>query len=180
MLRVGIGSTNPAKINAVRAAFEMLEWAAEVTGIDMESGVSAQPFSDEETILGAVLRAKSVMAAGNSEYDYGIGLEGGVVETPHGLFLCNWGAVADRQGKVGIGGGHRVQLPPAIVESLYNGEEMKTVIDRLIGDKDIHQKEGTIGVLTHNRITRQSMFRDVVICALARFLNPELYREGGD
>lgn len=175
MLRVAIGSKNPAKINAVRMAFEMMGMEAEVTGINVESGVPDQPFSDEETVRGAVTRARNVLAQG--DFDYGIGLEGGVTETPYGLFMCNWGAVADRDGNVGIGGGHRVQLPSQIAKPLYQGEELGVVMDRLTGASELHKREGAIGVLTQKHIPRHLMFRDVVICAFARFLNPEYYTE---
>jgi len=85
MLRVAVGSKNPAKIKAVHAAFERMQMEVEVVGIDVPSGVAAQPFSDEETITGAVNRAKAVIG----DFDYGIGLEGGVAESSFGLFLCN-------------------------------------------------------------------------------------------
>lgn len=62
MLRVAIGSKNPAKVGAVKLAFDTMGIAAEIVGVEVESGVSAQPFSDEETIQGAVQRAKAIMA----------------------------------------------------------------------------------------------------------------------
>lgn len=173
MLKVGIGSKNPAKIEAVRAAFALVGYEAEVIGIEVPSGVSDQPFSDEETLKGAMNRAKAVLEAG--DFDYGIGLEGGVKETLAGAFVCNWGAIAARTGEVGIGGGHQVLLPDGIVEQLKLGRELGNVIDEWIGKTDIKKKEGTIGILTKNHITRTIMFRDVVICALARFLQPSLY-----
>lgn len=177
-MRIAVGSQNPAKIGAVRTAFETMDLVVEVIGIDVSSGVHNQPFSDAETIQGAVTRAKNVLAnppVDGHAYDYGIGLEGGVVETPFGLFVCNWGAVANRDGIVGIGGGHRIELPQAIAEHLHRGEELGNVIDEWAGGHDIKKKEGTIGILTGNHITRQTMFRDVVICAFSRFLNPHFY-----
>src|SRR5690606_24422552 len=106
-----------------------------------------------------------------------IGLEGGVVETPFGLCVCNWGAVVSREGVIGIGGGHRVLLPHAIAQELHKGVELGSVIDTWAGGHEIKKKEGTIGILTDNHITRVSMFRDVVICAFSRFLNPAFYEE---
>lgn len=179
MMRVAVGSANRVKVKAVESALEQMGIQAEVVGFDVESGVSNQPFSDEETIQGAVNRARAALKqeAGHiSEFDFGIGLEGGVVDTPHGMFVCNWGAVVDRDGTVGIGGGHRVLLPEPIAEQLRKGEELGKVIDPFVGKHDIRSKEGTIGILTANHITRQSMFRDVVICAYARFMNPQLYK----
>lgn len=178
MMRVGVGSQNPSKITAVRTAFEKMGFDTEVVGVEVHSGVADQPFSNEDTMRGAVNRARQVLDTPEGErFDYGIGLEGGVVETSYGLFVCNWGAVADRTGIVGIGGGHQVQLPHAIAEPLHKGEELGDVIDKWAGGHDIKKKEGTIGILTGNHITRVTMFRDVVICAFSRFLNPQFYEE---
>lgn len=177
-MRVAVGSQNPAKIGAVRAAFVQMGFHVNVVGREVESGVANQPISDEETIRGAVNRALSaVHPADGQPFDFGVGLEGGVVETPFGWFVCNWGAIANDAGIVGIGGGHRVQLPQALVDSLHKGEELGTIIDQWTGGKDIKKKEGTIGILTNNHLTRQSMFRDVVVCAFTRFLNPHFYEE---
>lgn len=196
-MQIAVGSKNPAKVDAVRLACHDLQLGGTVVGIAVDSGVSKQPFSDEETITGAINRAHAVLqqmrvqrseshdAEGFAHTElhraygeplaYGIGLEGGVVETPHGLFVCNWGAVVRSDGAVGIGGGHRVQLPPAVAEQLYRGEELGTVMDEWTGARNLKQREGAIGVLTDNRITRAAMFRDVVICAFAPFVNPEYY-----
>lgn len=176
MLRVAVGSTNPVKIKAVCSAFAKMGLDAEVTGVEVDSKVSEQPFSDEETIEGAINRARAALkSAQGAPFDYGIGLEGGVVQTPYGMFVCNWGAVVNAREVTGIGGGHRVLLPPALVDGLNKGEELGDVIDVWAGGKNIKKKEGTIGILTGNHITREAMFHDVVITAFTRFLFPEYY-----
>ncbi len=68
-----VGSKNPTKIQAVRNVFPELELSSR----EVPSKVSAQPFSDEETRIGAVNRAKAC-AAGSADA-IGIGLEGGVM-----------------------------------------------------------------------------------------------------
>ncbi|GBF11101.1 inosine/xanthosine triphosphatase [Tepidibacillus sp. HK-1] len=179
VLHIGVGSKNPAKIEAVRSAFAEMGFEAEVIGLDVESQVSEQPFSDEETIQGAINRANNVMFAEKELhfFDYCIGLEGGVIESPFGMFLCNWGVVVDKEGNVGIGGGLRVQLPEEIANHLRMGKELGDIIDDFTGKHNVKKKEGTIGILTNQLITRKDMFRDVTISAFARFLNPQLYEE---
>ncbi|RKD21141.1 hypothetical protein BEP19_15200 [Ammoniphilus oxalaticus] len=168
MIRVAVGSKNPAKLRAVEAAFRRMGIAAEVVGVTVPSGVSSQPFSDNETLTGAINRAKAAISNG---YDFAIGLEGGVVETPpYGLFLCNWGAIIDQIGEIGVSGGHRLQLPEEIAKELRKGHELGTVIDRWANGANIHKNEGTIGILTRNQIRREQVFEDVVICAYAKFI----------
>jgi len=176
MFKIGIGSNNPSKIEAARLAYKKMEMEADIIGIEVDSNVSEQPFSDEETMEGAVNRAENVMTQ-MSDLDYAIGLEGGVVETPYGMFLCNWAAIIDKDGNLGIGGGQRVQLPEQIVESLKMGRELGEVIDLVTGKLDVKKNDGTIGILTNNYVTRSSMFSDAIICAYSRFLHPKLYQE---
>lgn len=172
-MRIAVGSTNPAKIKAVHQAFHDLGYRAEIIPLNVPSGVSPQPFSDEETIQGAVNRAQNALVhpSGRQPFDYGIGLEGGVKKTPHGLFLCNWGAVACRSGTVGIGGGLQIRLPDFLAAEVAKGKELGDVIEAWSGRTGVRSREGAIGMLTHNRITRMSMFRDTVICAFSRFMN---------
>ncbi|MGD6950116.1 DUF84 family protein, partial [Bacillus mobilis] len=72
-MKIIIGSKNPAKIGAVEAIFN--ESGIEVDSVDVPSGVSDQPFTDDETIKGAVQRAELALKEGGG--DIGIGLEGG-------------------------------------------------------------------------------------------------------
>ncbi|MBO8173239.1 MAG: inosine/xanthosine triphosphatase [Bacillaceae bacterium] len=170
IIRVGVGSRNPAKTEAVKEAFKQMGYEVILSSIPVPSGVSSQPFSDEETMRGAVNRANAVMQLAREEpLDFAVGLEGGVVETPCGYFVCNWGAICDREGKLGIGGGIRIQLPDTVVRYLKKGAELGEAMDVLSQKRETGKQEGAIGILTGNAITRRSMFRDVVICAFARF-----------
>ncbi|RXT04870.1 inosine/xanthosine triphosphatase [Ammoniphilus sp. CFH 90114] len=168
MLRIAVGSQNPAKLEAVRNAYHIMGRSIELVGLEVPSGVSSQPKSDEETIHGALNRARAALLETNS--DYGIGLEGGIAETPYGMFLCNWGAIASRSGEYGVAGGLRILLPEEVAIGIRQGKELGDVIDEWAGGKDIKKKEGTIGILTQNHITRSKMFQDVVMCAFSKFL----------
>src|SRR5438105_616451 len=53
---VAVGTTNPAKLAAVDSAIRRIWPTALVTGINVDSGVRAQPLSDEEAICGATNR----------------------------------------------------------------------------------------------------------------------------
>ncbi len=97
-MHIFTGSTNPVKINAVVSAASETWPEVQVTGVDVSSGVSDQPRSDQETERGAINRAKAALETGlfnitqssqesdattsvpfSSENTYlGIGLEGGV------------------------------------------------------------------------------------------------------
>ena len=78
--------------------------------------------------------------------------------------------MVNQKGEIGIGGGHRLQLPEEVAIKLRAGNELGDIIDQWSGGTNIRRREGTIGVLTHNHITRAKMFEDVVICSFARFM----------
>lgn len=170
-MQIAVGSTNPAKQKATKWAFDLIGIEHSIVGIDVPSGVSSQPLSDEETLQGAINRAQATLGAG--AYDLGIGLEGGVLETEHGMMLCNWCAIASREdGRLAIGGGVRILLPDAIARGVRVGIELGTMIDEWAGSTGISKGEGTIGILTQGKISRAQMFRDSVICAYSRLIYP--------
>ena len=91
-MKVVVGSKNKTKVGAVEKVWK----DAEITSLSVPSGVAAQPFSDEETMQGAINRAKRALEEGEAQI--GIGLEGGVMKTEYGLFMCR-GALATSDGK---------------------------------------------------------------------------------
>ena len=158
---VGIGTTNKAKIKAVQGGFaELIKEEVHFDSFKTESGVSEQPFSDEETMQGAINRASEVLEMSNG--DIGIGLEGGVVSTENGLFLCNWGALAEKGEEPIIAGGARILLPDAIAKRLLKGEELGPVMDDYCQSEGIRQHEGAMGIFTKGAVNRDEMFKHTV------------------
>ncbi|MEH7353683.1 DUF84 family protein [Neobacillus drentensis] len=157
-MKIIIGSKNPAKINAVKNSFAY-DHEAEFVSFDIPSGVNKQPFSDEETIQGAINRAVGALKKVNG--DIGIGLEGGVYEKSYGLLLCNWGAIAARNMDPIIAGGARFLLPEEVAARLRNGEELGPVMDDYAKMKNVRKHEGAIGIFTNGMINRVDMFTHV-------------------
>lgn len=151
-----IGSKNPTKIEAVMNAFS---GEYEFHSLDVPSGVSEQPFSDEETIKGAINRANNALHLGHG--DIGIGLEGGVQESSYGLLLCNWGALVLKGQPPLIAGGARILLPDEIAIRLRNGEELGPIMDTFTNKQNIRKKEGAVGIFTNGKMDRSAMFSHV-------------------
>ncbi|AIM15921.1 MULTISPECIES: DUF84 family protein [Neobacillus] len=165
-MKIIIGSKNPAKIDAVKNSFQSND--IEFISIDVPSGVSKQPFSDEETIQGAINRATRALQQGNG--DIGIGLEGGVHQTSQGLFLCNWGALAAKGIQPIIAGGARLLLPEEVAERLKAGEELGPIMDDYANKKNVRTKEGAIGIFTNGMINRRNMFTHVTNLLVGQYL----------
>jgi inosine/xanthosine triphosphatase len=156
-MKVIIGSKNPAKITAVKNSFTHED---EFVTLDIPSGVSEQPFSDEETIKGAINRAIGALNQGNG--DIGIGLEGGVQETSYGLFICNWGALVTNEREPIIAGGARIPLPEEVAIRLRAGDELGPVMENYAKRKNVRKQEGAVGIFTSGMVNRSEMFTHVM------------------
>jgi inosine/xanthosine triphosphatase len=165
-MNIIIGSKNPVKIRAVKQVF--LGDQFEFKMMDVSSGVSEQPFSDQETIIGAINRAKNALSEGQGQI--GIGLEGGVHETEQGLFLCNWGALASFEESPIVAGGARILLPMEVANRLRKGEELGPVMDDYAKKQNISINEGAIGVFTNGLMNRADMFMHVTQLLFGQYL----------
>ncbi|HWO75432.1 MAG TPA: DUF84 family protein [Bacillus sp. (in: firmicutes)] len=164
-MKVAVGSSNPAKIGAVQKVLEQFQ--ADVIGVDVPSGVSDQPFSDQETLQGAIERAKN--AKNETKADIGIGLEGGVYEQGDQLYVCNWGALC-WDGGILTAGGARIPLPDAIAVKLREGQELGPVMDEYTQEKGIRYSKGAVGVFTSAWVTREEMFEQVVKLLVGQYI----------
>ncbi|MDC2864991.1 DUF84 family protein [Bacillus sp. BP-3] len=163
-MKVAVGSKNKVKINAVKQVLT----EAEIVSLAVPSHVSAQPFSDEETLQGASNRAKLALAEGKA--DIGIGLEGGVMHTDHGLFMCNWGALATKEGKLFTAGGARMKLPDEFIQPLEEGKELSEVMEDYTKQRDIRSNEGAIGIFTNNYVDRTDLFVHVMKLLVGQYM----------
>lgn len=164
-MKIIIGSKNPAKIMAVQTAFS--DYEAEIISKDVPSGVSDQPFSDEETIKGAINRAYGALELSGGQI--GIGLEGGVQKTEYGLFLCNWGALAEEGKNPILGGGARIPLPEEVSARLFAGEELGPVMDDYAKKVNVRKNEGAVGIFTNGQVNRAEMFSHVMNLLIGQY-----------
>lgn len=176
-MKVAVGSTNPVKINAVRQAFQKVwpEKKWEVVGVEVRSGVSNQPMSDEESIKGAKNRAKAAIKKTNAEF--GIGLEGGLHKTNGLWFDTGWVVVIDKKGTLGIGTSIRMQSPPVMMKYVKKGMELGEIDDMLFGVKNTKHKQGHFGLMSKGVLLREEAYQHGVISALTRFLHPKLFEK---
>ncbi len=172
-MKIAIGSKNPVKVAAVIDGLKDAFHGADFISVEVKSGVSDQPISDDDTIKGAVNRAKEAMRKTNA--DFGIGLEGGVKDTEHGMMGTVWCAIVDKQGRVSLGGGLHYHIPPVIAEKIKNGMELGKAMDELTNRHGTKHQEGAIGILTNGLLDRKSAYESIVKLAMTKILNPDLY-----
>ncbi len=172
-MRVAVGSENPVKIAAVKNVILRIWTDTDIVAVKVPPGVSEQPTSDEEAIKGATKRA--LLSLEKTNADLGIGLEGCTVDTKYGMFVSGWVVVTDKNGEIGLGGGGKLLLPEKIASEVRKGRELGPVVDEFVGGHNIKQKQGAVGVLTNNLVSRTGAFERCVMYALTKFINPQHY-----
>lgn len=174
---IAVGTNNKVKIQAVTNACEKIfKKELVIQSVEVSSGVSDQPMSDQESIEGAINRAMAAM--GKIQADFGIGLEGGVTEIGDQMFLTGWVAVVHKDGRKGLASSGRILLPQRVAEELKKGErELGQIIDEISGVVDVKHGLGTGGILTNGLTNRRTSFKNACIEAMARFISPQFFQK---
>ncbi|MDW6016219.1 inosine/xanthosine triphosphatase [Vibrio plantisponsor] len=169
MKNVIIASLNPAKINAVKSAFESSfpNQAFNFQGISVPSEVADQPMTNEETKAGALNRVRNAKQA-LTDGDFYVGLEAGI----EGNVTFAW-MIIESQTHRGESRSASLMLPPQVLTKLEQANELGDVMDEVFGTDNIKQKGGAIGLLTQHQLTRSSVYHQALILALIPFTNPE-------
>lgn len=171
---VAVGSTNPVKIAAAEAVLRRIYGPeVRVEAVAVESGVSPQPWGDEETRRGALARAAAALR--RSGATLGIGFEGGLLEVAGEVYTSAWCAVAREDGAVGVAGGENLLLPPPVVAALRAGVELGPAVDAVTGGHDTKHHGGAVGAFTGGHLSRQVAYEHLLTLALARFLSADYY-----
>ncbi len=145
-----------------------------VRGVAVASAVRAQPWGQEETRAGALERARAALKA-VLEAQLGVGLEGGVVNVDGALFTLAWCVIADREGRLGWGGGAMMPVPPSVAAAVRSGAELGPAMDQLSGLRESKRQMGAIGLLTNGLSSREEAYRQLVAMAFAPWLRPDWY-----
>ncbi len=175
MKKITVASNNPVKIQAVKQAFIKVfpEEKFKIKGINVTSGVSRQPKSDKETLKGALNRAVNAYKKETNAH-FWIGIEGGIEEKFESMQAFAWIVIKSRQ-KITKAKTAIFILPNKIVKLIKEGKELGEADDIVFKTKNSKQKNGAIGMLTNNIITRTSYYEEAVILALIPFIKPHLY-----
>jgi inosine/xanthosine triphosphatase len=174
-----VGSRNPVKIKAARNVFrKLLGNKIEVYGVEVAVPLSNQPIGMEETVNGAVERARFAINS-NGKADFGVGIEAGLVEVPRtmsGFMNQQFTAIIDREGAVTIGGSSAFEFPKIIVNEVLSSKiEVEQVMERVTGIGRIGEKRGAIGFLSHGKLNRVKLIEQSVFMAMIPRINKQLY-----
>lgn len=157
-----LGSLNPGKKQGLENAAKKLFKKFEIRSLKSKSEIREQPF-DEETVQGAINRAKSAYYATNA--DFGIGFESGIFrlgENSHDIALC---AIFDGETTT-YGNSMGFQMPPLALTLLSRHKDLGAVMEELSGIEKIGYKKGAIHYLSAGLLSRQEMNEQAFLCAM--------------
>jgi pantetheine-phosphate adenylyltransferase len=176
-VRVAVGSTNPVKSGAVRAALASILGgvACEISAVDVPAGVPGQP-RDDETLDGARARARAARRA-RPDCDYSIGIEAGLNQDPAGEAWYDAQAcvVADALGQETDGWGPAFRYPDWVTRRALAGEMVSEILGPVAGDPRIGGTTGAIGFLTEGVMDRAELTRIAVVMAFVPRIKRTLY-----
>ncbi len=172
-MKIVVASKNPVKTEAVALGFKPLFSECEVEGLEIVSGVTDQPMTEQETLEGARHRASEAKKK-IPDADFWVGIEGGVQPMNNRLATFAWVVILDG-GRRGEARTATFMLPGKVAKLVESGLELGVANDRVFKKKNSKQNNGAAGLLTHNHIDRKELYRQAVILALIPFINPDLY-----
>jgi len=181
-LTIVVGSQNPVKINAAKSAIATVFPNSEITcqGIHAPSLVADQPMTEQETRIGAINRVeyckKQMQKQSQKQADFYIAIEGGVDCFEYGTATFAYVVIAHKNNQ-SIGRSANLPLPNVVYQSLLQGEELGDVMDELFNTDNIKQKGGAMALLTNNHVSREDVYTQALILALAPFMNSSLFNQ---
>jgi inosine/xanthosine triphosphatase len=176
-MKVIVGSKNPVKLACSARAFSTVfpDENIEIEALETNSGVSEQPLDIEETIKGAVNRARN---ACRSDADFSVGIEGGlsfheINGHEYGVEI-SWVCVYDcRTGVSEIASAQGFPVFPRVLKHIHDGEALSDAMAKEFEIDNIGQKNGYIGWLSNDIITRESSNYDALVLALSSLIKEE-------
>lgn len=177
-MKIGVGSKNKTKISAVADLLKDYPMFknAEVFGVNIKIEEFGHPKNIEETVAGAVDRAKQSYL----DNDYGFGIEGGLMEVPYtksGYMEVAACAIFDGK-KIHIGLSPACEWPKEVIDGILNkgldgSQAMKSA--GLTEHEKLGEHGGMIEILTKGRMNRTDFNRTAVSMALIHLENPEYF-----
>ena len=178
VIRVYVGSTNPVKVNAARQAFSQVfpNHIIHCEEMHAPSGVANQPMTEAETRLGAQNRVRYCFeSSANQHMDFFVAMEGGVDQFEEGAATYAYVAILNSEERLMTGRSANLPLPNKVYQRLLGNDELGNVMDELFNTDNIRQKGGAIGLFTNHAATRESVYTQALVLALAPALHPEHY-----
>jgi len=168
-MKIHVGSKNKIKVDAVSELLHDYPHLknAEICPFETSSGVADQPKSLEETVRGAMNRAKEVLRDGS----YGFGIESGLMKVPGTksgfMDVCVCAIYDGTEYHIGLSSAW--EAPKKVMEyMLSEGLDMNDAAHKagLTNNPKIGSAEGLVGIMTKGRLDRKAYTKEAIRTAL--------------
>lgn len=177
-MKIGVGSKNKTKVGAVENLLKEYPMfsGAEVIGVAVQVEEFGHPKSLEETVAGAVDRAKQAYI----NHDYGFGIEGGLMKVPltkSGYMEVAACAIYDGK-QIHLGLSQACEWPKKAIEGiLHQGLDGSQALKAagFTNKEKLGEHEGLVGIFTGGRTNRTEYNKGAIMMALVHLENPDHY-----
>jgi inosine/xanthosine triphosphatase len=168
-MKIVIGSKNQVKIEAVKEILQDYPHLkdAEIIITETISGVNDQPKSLEETVSGAMNRAKNAY----KDCDYSFGIESGLMAVPNTktgyMDVCVCAIFDGKEHHLGLSSAW--EAPKKVASYILNdGLDMDEAAYKagLTKNRKVGSAEGLVGIMTKGRLTRKEYTKQAIRTAL--------------
>jgi inosine/xanthosine triphosphatase len=176
--KINVGSKNIQKIESVSEVLNEYPDFSDsiITSVESKSNVSDQPKSMDETITGAINRAKGCF----SDCDFSFGIESGLMKVPYtksGYMDFTCCAIFDGK-NISLGLSPALEFPTKATKMMFDEDTDITqalLKEGLTKNPKLGSAEGALGVLTKGRVTRKGYTKQAIYMAMVHLENPGLY-----
>ncbi|WXG40950.1 MAG: inosine/xanthosine triphosphatase [Candidatus Freyarchaeum deiterrae] len=179
---ITVGSENPVKISAVKNVMQKLFGDVKIYGVKVPSGAPPQPIGLSQTLEGALNRAEEALLRVNNA-DLGVGIEAGIIDVAlsgEKRYLdFQYCVIVDKEGRKTFGAGPGFEYPPIVTQRVIKENlEVGDVMEQITGLKNLGEKMGAIGFLSHGLMDRTKLTEFSVLMAMLPRINSQLYSNG--
>ena len=169
-MKIRVGSENKVKVGAVQEILREYPHLAKamIKAVEVDSGVSAQPKTIDETIRGAMNRARNIY----EDCDYSIGLESGWMAVPHTksgyMDVCVCAIYDGKEFHIGLSSAWEFPDKRVTDFIIRDGLNTTEAINKagFASNNNLGSEEGAIGVLTKGRLDRKGYTKQALRTAL--------------
>lgn len=170
--KIAVGTTSEQKLKYLKEVLKELEISAQIFPVQVQSGVSEQPKTTEETERGSINRAARAVEK-VKDVDFSIGIEVGYHKNKNAEYeMFCWVTIIDKTGYQISNQSHKFLLPKYYQDVLENNLFVNEHLDGYMKDK----KGGVLGVkkqIADIVRHRKPFIENALKNALLRYLNKE-------
>ncbi|MDR3582176.1 MAG: DUF84 family protein [Candidatus Pacebacteria bacterium] len=165
-MKIILGSTSSSKEKIVQSFFSKEENLT-IQLYNASSGIPEQPLDEATTIRGSINRATDAATRNANEFDFAIGMEGGLVKVGNLYYLVCVASIFTPDKRLFTGVSKKVSLPRAVSEGVDRGEEFGVAIREFEKNDSVED----VKELVQELISREKGFIEALDSAFFQYKN---------